>query len=287
MSDKPSVFPYRQILRAGLSRGAVRHGLDHRAMVRVSRGVYAGRPAGEVQRLRALLARLPAGTVFGYDTAARLYGFAPEPGRADNAVHVVVPPGIVRPRISGVVCHEAALPVPDPVVASGLPWVPPARCAIDLARRADRLYALSTLDAALRSGYCTPAELAEEVGRQAGRRGVRQVRELVPLADGRAECAQESHLRLIIIDGGLPAPEPQLRVYDTNGNPCWRLDLGYRERRLGMEYDGRSHLTWERLAADRRRMNWLSSHGWAMRYFTAGDIYRFPARVVAVVRGAL
>jgi len=114
-----------------------------------------------------------------------------------------------------------------------------------------------------------------------------RARELVGLADGRAENAQESHLRIMIIDGGLPAPEPQLVVYDDTGYPVHRLDLGYRERKVGLEYDGRSHLTMDRLAADRARMNWLASDGWDMRYFTAHDLYRSPGLVVATVRTLL
>jgi very-short-patch-repair endonuclease len=92
---------------------------------------------------------------------------------------------------------------------------------------------------------------------------------------------------MIIIDGGLPAPEPQIRVYDSTGRPMYRLDLGYREQKVGLEYDGQSHLTTSRLNADRSRMNWLSARGWTMRYFTAPDVYQSPIVVVATVRAAL
>jgi very-short-patch-repair endonuclease len=82
-------------------------------------------------------------------------------------------------------------------------------------------------------------------------------------------------------------PEPQVWVLDSTGRRAYRIDLAYRERRVGLEYDGRSHLTLARLNADRSRMNWLGARGWAMRYFTARDVYRTPALVVAEVRAVL
>ena len=67
----------------------------------------------------------------------------------------------------------------------------------------------------------------------------------------------------------------------------YRIDLAYRNRRVGIEYDGRSHLDGVRLATDRVRMNWLDSRGWTMRYFTARDLYDRPGQLVAIVRAAL
>lgn len=126
-----------------------------------------------------------------------------------------------------------------------------------------------------------------EVAAHNALRGVRQARQLIPLADGRAECRQESQLRLILIDGGLPPPEPQLWVADRNGIPLYRLDLGYRERRIGIEYDGLSHLDRDRLRYDRERVSWLDAAGWRMRYFTDLDLYRRPQHIKATIRAAL
>jgi len=89
----------------------------------------------------------------------------------------------------------------------------------------------------------------------------------------------------VLIDAGLPAPEPQVWVLDRGGRPAYRLDLAYRSRRVGIEYNGRSHL--DRLGPDRARMNWLDARGWTMRYFTAHDLYRTPDLLVATVRAAL
>jgi very-short-patch-repair endonuclease len=222
--------------------------------------------------------------VVGFQSAAAVYGFGES---RDDAIHVIVPAGTPKPRVEGVVAHEAILPVVEHVVIDGIRYAPPARCAIDLARQVRRMDALPILDAALAAGTCIPDDLVAEVSRHRGLRGVRQARELVKVADGRAECRQESQLRLVILDGGLPAPEPQLWVVDQNGIGLYRLDLGYRGKRVGIEYDGLSHLDRDRLRHDRARLNWLDAHGWTMRFFTDRDLYRYPARIVAMVRSAL
>ncbi len=61
---------------------------------------------------------------------------------------------------------------------------------------------------------------------QAGRRGIVAVRELLPLADERAESPMESEARLAMIDGGLPIPELQFEVVDGN-NDLRRLDFAW------------------------------------------------------------
>ena len=63
--------------------------------------------------------------------------------------------------------------------------------------------------------------------------------------------------------------------------------MGYRAYRIGIEDDGRSHLSRERLRQDRARMNWLSARGWTMRYFTDRDLYLRPEYIVQEIRQAL
>ncbi|MFD0595818.1 DUF559 domain-containing protein [Catellatospora coxensis] len=75
-----------------------------------------------------------------------------------------------------------------------------------------------------------------------------------------------------------PHPEPQLQV------GYFRLDLGYEERKVGLEYDGSSHLTRDRIRHDRHRGNWLATQGWRMRHFTDTDLYRHPTRILTTLR---
>ncbi|MGW5557331.1 DUF559 domain-containing protein [Micromonospora sp. NPDC003944] len=269
-------YRYSELRATGLSREQVRRLTGQSRLHRMSRSIYAP-SADQAGRLPAIFRRLPATAVVGFHTGAQLHGFG---DARSPAVHVIVPAGEKVPQIRGVVIHEAVLPVRDPVLLDGVPCASAVRCAVDLARSLRRMDAMPLLDLCLRVGACQPEELRVEVARHDRLRGVRQARDLVPRADPRAECRQESQLRLVLIDGGLPAPEPQIWVLDSNGIPLYRLDLGYRRRRVGVEYDGSSHLDRARLRHDRSRTNWLAANGWQVRHFTDRDLYQHPAQII-------
>lgn len=269
---------FRELTRSGLSRQSLRSIHERGDLQRPWRGVYA--PAlDEIDRIQALFRLLPSESRLADATAARWYGFGNDTVQDD--VCVVVPQGATHNRLSGVKVRESFLPLPPPVLMNGVPLLPPERVAIDMARMSPRMNALPILDNALRSGACTLEGLVAEAAAHKGLRGVVQVRELAAMADPRPECVQESQLRLIVIDAGLPWPTPQLVV------GFFRLDLGYEEPMIGLEYDGRSHLTRDRLRSDRRRMNYLASLGWRMRYFTDSDIYHQPEGIIRAVRPLL
>jgi hypothetical protein len=257
--------------------------VERGALRRVVRGVYAA-PGASPDRERALLLRSPPGSVLGLHSAGRRYGL---PVLPDPRVHVVVPPGVAVPLIKGVAAHASVLPIREPVWVDGVPCVPPARCAVDLARVLRRADALPVLDAVLRTELCSGDDLVREVRRHDRLRGVRQARELVALADPRAECVQETQLRLLLLDARLPAPVPQLWIPDDDGIPLYRVDLGYDDERVAVEYDGMSHDAAAARLHDRARHNWLADHGWRTRYFTARDLYRNPAGIVTSVRSLL
>lgn len=234
-------------------------------------------PAADVARLRAAVRVLPPAAVLTHHTAAMLYGFGVVP---TDELHVTLPAGTPLPQRRGVAAHGAVLPFADVRDVLGLRCLGPARCAVDLARQLGRHDALAVLDASLRVGACTLDDLADEVDRHEGLRGVRQARELVRLADPRAACRQESHLRLTLHDGLLPMPEPQLTVRDDAGRVRCHVDLGYAEERVGVVYAGDSRV-------DRRRHNWLETRGWRMCYFSDADLYSDPYQLVQTVRTAL
>ncbi|MEH1130566.1 DUF559 domain-containing protein [Micromonospora sp. CPCC 206061] len=276
----------RALRGAGISRSAAAWARSKGRLGRPFHATYLSGPgaADLLDRLRAALLALPPDAVFAGQTAALLYGFGVI---ATNDVHVAVPAGTAVPQRRGVVAHECALPFDDVCEVFGVPCLAPARCAVDLARCLPRGDALAVFDAALRAGACSADELAAEVGRHGRLRGVRQARELVSLATPLSECRQESHLRLVFHDGGLPRPRPQLAVVDEWGVERCRLDLGYEQSRVGAEYDGRSHVERWRLRHDRERHNWLEMRGWRMRYFTDHDLYQRPDRIVSVMRTTL
>ena len=93
-------------------------------------------------------------------------------------------------------------------------------------------------------------------------------------------------MRWRFIDGGLPAPDLQVRVGDDS--EARYLDTGWRDRRVGAEFDGLDgHMTREQLAADRTRHNWLTEHRWTLLHFTGVDVYRHAAQMIATAARAL
>ncbi len=159
----------------------------------------------------------------------------------------------------------------DVVDLQGVRVTSPARTAADLACRRGRLDAMAVLDAFARHHGVGEAEHRLLLPRFAGRRGVTQYRELVPLIDPRAESPRESWTRLAIHDAGLPPLESQVSTF-VRGFGWARLDLGDRELRICVEYDGADfHGAPEQQAHDESRRDPLVRDGWAVVVVRAGD----------------
>jgi len=225
----------------------------------------------------------PPLAVVGFHTAAALLGFGVVPS---TNIHIVVPVDSSVPQRTGIIAHQSVVPVGEPIDVLGVPCTPAARCAVDLARSLPRMDALPVLDAALSSRRCELDDLQAELKLYNGLRGIRQARDLVPLADPRPQCRQESQLRLILHDGGIRGFVPQVPVLDDRGYARHYLDLGDEQNLVAAEYDGASHLDRGRLRADRDRHNWLEGRGWRMRYFTDHDIYFRAPGIIQTVNAA-
>jgi hypothetical protein len=152
----------------------------------------------------------------------------------------------------------------DFVTVSGVRVTTPLRTALDLGCRLSRRDALAAIDALMRAQRLTTRQLVAALPGFAGRRGVVQLRELVALADGRAESQGESWTRIELHDHGLPRPELQWWV-TIEGVPTFRLDLAYPHARIAIEYDGEAfHSSPADKRADSERRAWLERHGWVV-----------------------
>ena len=101
-----------------------------------------------------------------------------------------------------------------------------------------------------------------------------------------ADSAPESLLRLAIADAGLPEPELQvpLRTGDARSPSA---DLGYRHRRLAIQYDGGHHLDEAQMFSDRRRNKAFESAGWTVLVFDKDDHADDFRRAVGQIKKAL
>ncbi|MDZ5620322.1 hypothetical protein SFC88_05790 [Nocardioides sp. HM23] len=141
----------------------------------------------------------------------------------------------------------------DVVEIRGLRVTTPIRTAWDLGRNRWPERSLAGMDQMLRLGVFSKDELVAGVGRFRGMRWVRVLRALVVYVDGRAESPPESVLRLRWIEVHLPAPIPQMEVWDGD-ELLARLDLANEELCFAAEYDGDEwHSTPEQRTHDRER----------------------------------
>jgi very-short-patch-repair endonuclease len=131
--------------------------------------------------------------------------------------------------------------------------------------------AVPVLDEMLRLGIVGAGPLQDFAAGRAGRPGSTRARQAIELADAGAESPPESRLRLALVRRGL-APSTQVRVRDATGRVVARLDLGFPDERVGIEYDGAHHAEPGQFAKDRRRLNAVHDAGWIVVFVTAADL---------------
>ncbi|MEU0151091.1 hypothetical protein [Micromonospora fulviviridis] len=162
---------------------------------------------------------------------------------------------------------------------------PPA-CAWETAVWSDLVRAVGIVDALLRMGLVSRAELADVAARHAGRPGGRRARWVFGLADPGAQSPPESHLRVRLVLAGLPRPVAWHPVRGPEGLVL-HPDLAWPAFRVAVEYDGQWHSDLDQLHRDRRRLDQLVGAGWLVLYVTGRRVHReFPA-LVREIRAAL
>jgi hypothetical protein len=168
---------------------------------------------------------------------------------------------------------------------AGLQVTSPATTAINLAMNLPRPFALSAVDAILRSGTADLQALRSAIDADHPR--AYQARQILAQADPRAESPGESWLRLRLLDAGFPRPTLQFQV--PGRSRTYRLDLAYPTpledgRRLGLEYDSdRWHSRPREQARDERRQNELAALGWHIISVRRPDLWgSYPALELAV-----
>ncbi|MEZ0367438.1 hypothetical protein ACAG26_27625 [Mycobacterium sp. pUA109] len=262
-------------LVARLGRAAFETGVARGELVYVWTGIYAKTDPDPLIRLRGLDLRAGEPVAICLGTAAAAYGFDTE---EVVDLQVLNPVGHQLRDSDGLRVHRregAPLTTVDGRLATEPGWT-----AVEVARGLRRPRALATLDAALRSTTCDRRQLRAAAARQAGRRGIVHVRELIPLAAAEAESPMESEARLAMHDGGLPPPVLQYEIVDRSGR-TWRVDFAWPDRRVAVEYEGFDwHSSPEALRHDRQKREALREVGWTPMAIVADDVRRRPWEMV-------
>jgi Protein of unknown function (DUF559) len=235
----------------------------------VFRGVYAPKDTDLSLRDRAIAAWLASkrnGVVAGV-AASALHG-APW---VDPDVPIELVGVKIRPQ-AGLIPRTERVADDEITRVGGLPLTTRVRTAFDVGRHLDRPEALARLDALMwNQKFSTDAVLAL-AGRYPRARGLRQLRELLPLVDGGAESPRESRIRLSLHDAGFPRPETQIPVLAGSTQPMAFLDMGWSDFKVAVEYDGDHHRKDRRqYVKDIARLRMLEALGWTVIRVIAED----------------
>lgn len=246
-------------------------------------GVWIPRGAELTPQLRACAAWLWSGregVVAGLSASAMLGAKWIEPGEPAQLLH-----GNRRPPALLTVHTERLHP--DEVTGTPIPTTTPTRTAFDLGRWLPVTDAVQRIDALIAATNVKAIEIEEVAQRHARARGLKQLRKVLPLVDGGAESPYESLTRLALISAGFPIPHTQIEVFDEYGHAFARLDMGWPEFHVAVEYDGAQHWT------DATQRSWdidraalLDEKGWTVIRVSAGLLRdrRFLGRVASALR---
>lgn len=271
-------FTWRQARDVGVTRYQLTGLIDSGHLRRIFRDVYQRTDVPDTLESRVAAARLilpPFGVVTDR-TAAWLHGVDALAYRE----HEILPKldlrvirdftPLRRSEVSG--GSRDLDPLDVMTLRPGVQVTTPLRTALDLGCSLRGPSALATLDQFMRLHGVTTAEMLGELPRYRRRRGVIQLRRLVPWADPRAESPGESWTRYWMLKFGLPYPELQHEVI-VRGRVLYRLDLAYPKHRVCVEYDGvEFHDSDDQRAADEARRSWLRENGWKVTVVTKDSL---------------
>jgi very-short-patch-repair endonuclease len=187
-----------------------------------------------------------------------------------------------------IVIHREKLRGDEISVVRGIRVTTPTRTAFDLGRRKGLTTGVIRLDALANATGLKPVEIEAVADLHRGSRGLVQLRRVLDLMDGGAESPQETRTRLLLVRAGLRKPQTQIVVRDGFGVPFARVDMGYEECKVGVEFDGPQHWTDPaRRTADIDRYAELGARGWQI-VRVSSDLLRYrPGVVVARTCAAL
>jgi very-short-patch-repair endonuclease len=187
----------------------------------------------------------------------------------------------------GIVIRGYQLSADEVCTVDGMRVTTPQRTAFDLGRMLPSSRAVVHLDALVRATHLRASDVLTVADLHPGARGLRRLREVMEVVDGGAESPQETRLRMALVSAGLPKPETQIEFRDRYGRVRVRVDMGWREWKVAVEYDGIQHWT------DRHQRSWdidriamLEESGWVVIRVSAELLGR-PSVVVERVRRKL
>lgn len=275
--SSPEIRVVKRQITLAEARGLLRSTADLYESGLNDRGIRAQRVDGDLHRIRrghfvaeaewdrlwpegrhllhilAVVADAETPPVLSGVSAAVVHGFPLYTLSPDRVHAIVANPGHAG-SVRDLLRHEADLSDSDVVDIDGLLVTGPARTVLDVVRTTSVEVAQSVADAALRAVSVRRQHTDEEqVGlwrddmerrlvHLTGARGVRQAREVIAFADGRAQLPGESVSRLRLREMGFRSVDLQVPVESPHGWD-WFVDFGLDDINAFGEYDGEGKYT--------------------------------------------
>jgi hypothetical protein len=194
-----------------------------------------------------------------------------DPGEAAELVHTNRrPPALIS-------IHADRLLPGETQELLGLPITTPARTAFDLGRRLAFTSAVQRIDALMKATDVKVDDVHAVAACHRGVRGLGQLRKVLELVDGGSESPYETLTRIMLVRNGFPRPETQVRVCDEYGFVIARLDMGWPEWRVGIDFDGAHHWTDpQQRTKDVERYARLPELGWIDVRVTSSMLHNNP-----------
>lgn len=249
------------------------------------------------ERCRPYLELLP-GAFLSHGTAAQLHGMPlPRSMQMDPVIHLSRPKSKAAPRRKGVAGHRLVLDEAELTAISGLTVTTLARSLLDLSAHMELTDLVVAGDWIIseqqrnfgrsRSALIPLPELRNYVESKVGIPGLPRLRAAVDLMRVGVDSPPETRIRLLLGRAGLPAFTPNIALLDETGIPALWADLGCRQYRTCIEYDGGHHLTSAQQSRDTQRDLITRDLGWQQVRLNRFDVAQGPAWVVGRVRQAL
>lgn len=143
----------------------------------------------------------------------------------------------------GLIVRAESWALDEVKVVANTPVTTAARTIFDLGRHLERDSAVARIDALLTQGRVTVEDVLPLIARYPYARGVRRLRTALALADAGAESPQETRIRLALNDAGMRPTGTQIQVVDSRGRIVAKVDMGWKDLKVAVQYDGRHHQT--------------------------------------------
>ena len=188
---------------------------------------------------------------------------------------------------AGVVVRKEAYAVDETTMFFDVPVTTPARTLFDLGRHLLRDEAVARMDALLWMARVTVDDVGPLIARYPRARGLGDLRTALSLADDGAESPRETWLRLALTDAGMRPTDTQIVVRNPDGRIVAKVDMGWKDLKIGVQYDGRQHQTDRgRYIRDLQVNRALAALGWTVIRVIAEDALEDTlARVARALTG--